>query len=102
MRRLANRDRRRVLGCGGFVARARRQGIARATIELRAWCPSKIHRYVSAARPFDCAGAYALQGGGASIVAAIRGDPSTVIGLPLTLVERLLQEAGFPRDMTIA
>lgn len=76
-------------------ARQRRQGVARATIELRAWSPSQIRRYISAVRPFDCTGAYALQGGGAAIVAAIRGDPSTVVGLPLTLVERLMKELGF-------
>ncbi len=83
------------------VARARRLGIARATIELRPWSPAQIRRYVSAVRPFDCAGAYALQGGGASIVAALHGDPSTVIGLPLTLVERLLRESGFPRETAL-
>lgn len=77
--------------------RLRRQGIALATIKMRNWSPMQIRRYVAAVRPFECAGAYALQGGGAAIVAAIRGDPSTVIGLPLTLVERFLRELDFPQ-----
>ncbi|MEI7435431.1 MAG: Maf family nucleotide pyrophosphatase [bacterium] len=78
--------------------RAQRHGIARASVTLRAWSPARIRRYVSAVRPFDCAGAYALQGGGAAVVAAIHGDPSTVIGLPLTLVECFLRESGFTAD----
>lgn len=62
----------------------------RAEVTLRAWPKERLQAHVEQIRPFFCAGAYALQDGGASIVARIDGDPSTVVGLPLDLLDRLL------------
>lgn len=79
-------------------SRARRvfQGMDMARISLRRMTPSAIDAYVAAKKPLACAGAYALQGGGAAVVRKMIGDPSTVIGLPLSLAETLLRKAGFP------
>lgn len=61
-----------------------------ALVTLRAWPRERLAAHVAEVKPFFCAGAYAVQGGGASIVARIDGDPATVIGLPLDLLDRLL------------
>jgi septum formation protein len=69
-----------------------------ARVTLRKWTPQRLARHVAQTRPVRWAGAYALQEeGSAAIVLAIKGDPATVIGLPLTLVDRLLRKAGFLR-----
>ena len=52
--------------------------------------------YVSSPEPYDKAGAYALQGKAAMWVEHLDGSDTSVIGLPLYLVRRLLLEAGFP------
>ncbi|MFP4251465.1 MAG: Maf family protein [Guyparkeria sp.] len=53
-----------------------------------------IRAYVATGEPLDKAGAYGLQGRGGSFVAAIDGDCSAVIGLPLAATRRLLASFG--------
>ena len=53
-----------------------------------------IESYIERARPYDYAGAYAIQGLGALLVQRIEGDYSNVVGLPLGLTARLLEGAG--------
>ena len=53
-----------------------------------------IARYIELERPFDKAGAYAIQGVGALLVSRIEGDYTNVVGLPLGLTARLLEQAG--------
>jgi septum formation protein len=50
-----------------------------------------IHWYVSTGEPSDKAGAYAMQGGAARFVAAIKGSVSGVIGLPMAETIELLR-----------
>ncbi|MBX3284928.1 MAG: septum formation inhibitor Maf [Actinobacteria bacterium] len=50
--------------------------------------------YVATGEPADKAGAYAVQGRGAVFVTSISGSPDNVIGLPLALARRLLEDAG--------
>jgi len=53
---------------------------------------STISAYVACGEPLDKAGSYAVQGVGGAFVEAIKGSPTTVIGLPLHLViEQLLE-----------
>lgn len=54
----------------------------------------RIARYIEREQPYDKAGAYAIQGIGALLVARIEGDYSNVVGLPLGLTARLLERAG--------
>jgi len=70
---------------------------AQARVTLRAWPRERLIAHVRQVRPFFCAGGYALQEGGAALVARIQGDLSTVIGLPLALLERLLARVPPPR-----
>jgi septum formation protein len=62
-----------------------------ARVTLRAWPRERLMAHVAEVKPLFCAGAYAVQGGGAAIVARLEGDPSTVIGLPLDLLDNLLR-----------
>jgi septum formation protein len=52
--------------------------------------------YVATGEPMDKAGAYGIQGYGAALVERIEGDFFSVMGLPLRLVLKLLEEAGYP------
>ncbi len=54
----------------------------------------EIDWYVSTGEPMDKAGSYALQGIGGMFVVRVNGDFSSVIGLPLPKVYRLLRLAG--------
>jgi septum formation protein len=42
----------------------------------------------------DRAGGYAVQGAGGVLVEGLRGDHATVVGLPVALVGRMLEDAG--------
>jgi septum formation protein len=70
--------------------------VDKAQVTLRAWSDAQLRRYIRTERPFFCAGAYAVQGGGLALVQAIRGDIATVIGLPIDTVTRHLIELGHP------
>jgi septum formation protein len=54
----------------------------------------QIAEYVATREPMDKAGAYGIQGYGATIVARVDGDYFAVMGLPLQLLVRLLAELG--------
>ncbi|MDO4482951.1 MAG: Maf family protein [Clostridia bacterium] len=54
----------------------------------------EIRRYIATGEPMDKAGAYALQGAAGLWIDQIRGSSSCVIGLPLDLTRRLLEESG--------
>ena len=54
----------------------------------------EIRRYAASREPVDKAGAYAVQGAGAWFVERLEGSFTNVIGLPLEVVRRLLQQAG--------
>ena len=53
-----------------------------------------IHSYVSTGEPRDKAGAYAIQGRASRWVSRIEGDYFNVVGLPVSLVYKMLREHG--------
>ena len=53
-----------------------------------------IDAYIATGEPMDKAGAYGIQGFGATIVARVDGDYFAVMGLPLQRLVRLLGELG--------
>ncbi len=56
---------------------------------------SEIEAYIDTGEPMDKAGAYGIQGFGATIVERIDGDYFAVMGLPLNRLVTLLRELGF-------
>jgi septum formation protein len=63
-------------------------------VEFHALSPDDIKRYIATREPMDKAGAYGIQGYGATIVRRVDGDYFAVMGLPLQLLVRLMQRLG--------
>ena len=68
--------------------------VVKTEVAFRSLDSAEIAAYVASGEPFDKAGAYAVQCGGAKFVAELRGSRSNVIGLPMDEVERALRGAG--------
>jgi septum formation protein len=69
-------------------------GTEAVRVRVRALTEAEIDAYVATGEPMDKAGAYGIQGFGATIVERIEGDFFAVMGLPLVLLTRLLAEVG--------
>lgn len=66
-----------------------------ATVTMHPYTDVAIGAYLSTGETDDKAGAYAVQGAGGALVAAVEGCYTTVVGLPLCRVTTLLRDAGF-------
>jgi septum formation protein len=53
-----------------------------------------IDTYVASGEPMDKAGAYGIQGLAGSLVTAVTGSITNVVGLPLSLVTQALSDLG--------
>lgn len=63
-------------------------------VTFRALSEADITRYIATREPMDKAGAYGIQGFGATIVTRIGGDYFAVMGLALGLMARLMARVG--------
>lgn len=70
-------------------------GHLRTAVRFRPLSDDMIRRYVTTGEPLDKAGAYAIQGLGATLVEGIDGDYFTVVGMPLVLLARFLEDWGY-------
>ena len=68
--------------------------VVTAEVEFRSIQPNECDAYLSSQESFDKAGGYGIQSIGAIFVQSIRGQPSTVAGLPLLETEQLLARVG--------
>lgn len=66
-------------------------------VTMRKWSETHIRNHVDIAKPLAYAGAYALQQEGCVMVERLEGDPNTVIGLPIGLVEELIRSVADAR-----
>ena len=71
-----------------------RMRVSRSEVDFRSLDARERRLYCESGEALDKAGAYALQGVGATFVTRVSGSPSGVIGLPLFETAELLREAG--------
>ena len=64
------------------------------TVTFRPLSDADIAAYIATGEPMDKAGAYGIQGYGATIVERVDGDYFAVMGLPLNRLTRLLESLG--------
>jgi len=90
------------------VARGKklRSAIEEVKVRFRRLREDEIEAYIATGEPMDKAGAYGIQGYGATIVECIEGDYFAVMGLPLTRLTMLLRDLGvryrFGEALTLA
>lgn len=70
-------------------------GLDRTDVTFDLLTEDEILSCVRSGEPMDKAGAYALQGRAGAWVTCLHGSDTSVIGLPLYLVRRLLLQSGF-------
>jgi len=73
-------------------------GVEQVDVTFRALSDDEIERYIDTGEPMDKAGAYGIQGFGATIVERVDGDYFAVMGLALNRLTGLLREAGLRYD----
>ncbi len=73
-------------------------GVEEVGVTFRALSDDEIRRYVETGEPMDKAGAYGIQGFGATIVDRVDGDYFAVMGLPLNRLVRLCRALGLGYD----
>jgi septum formation protein len=78
------------------VARGKkvRSAIEEVGVRFRRLHDDEIKAYVATGEPMDKAGAYGIQGYGATIVERIEGDYFAVMGLPLARLTSLMRDLG--------
>jgi septum formation protein len=69
-------------------------GVEEVDVTFHPMSDAEISAYIDTREPMDKAGAYGIQGFGATIVARVNGDYFAVMGLPLQLLIRLLGRLG--------
>src|SRR5262245_8291896 len=73
-------------------------GIEEVGVTFRDLSDDEIERYIDTGEPMDKAGAYGIQGYGATIVTRVDGDYFAVMGLALNLLVRLMRDCGLGYD----
>lgn len=72
-----------------------------STVHIKPLDDAAIQEYIATGEPMDKAGAYAIQGRGADLVASWSGSWSNIVGLPTDTVCSLLEQAGYPLPPTV-
>ncbi len=71
-----------------------RSAIEEVKVKFRRLREEEIEAYVATGEPLDKAGAYGIQGYGATIVERVEGDYFAVMGLPLVRLIGLMRDVG--------
>jgi len=79
--------------CDG-VGQAHTRRIVTSRVTFTPLTEAQIRAYLATGEPFDKAGAYAVQGVGASLVECVEGSYTNVVGLPMDEVQDALRAAG--------
>jgi septum formation protein len=73
-------------------------GLEKVGVTFRPLTDDEIERYIATGEPMDKAGAYGIQGYGATIVERVDGDYFAVMGLALNRLASLLRSLGLRYD----
>jgi septum formation protein len=71
-----------------------RSAVEEVRVKVRRITEDEIDAYIATGEPMDKAGAYGIQGYGATIVERIEGDYFAVMGLPLVRLVGLMKDVG--------
>ena len=71
-------------------------GVDASDVTFDSLTEAEIAAYVASGDPLDKAGSYGVQGQASLFISHLDGCFFGVMGLPLYLVRRLLQKAGYP------
>jgi len=94
LRLLSGREHEVLTGVALVAQRGTAVEVARTRVWVNPLSEDEIRDYVATGEPLDKAGAYAIQGLGSKFIDRIQGSYSNVVGLPVSLVYRLLK--GYP------
>ena len=75
-----------------------RSSVEEVGVDFHPLTDAEIESYIATREPMDKAGAYGIQGYGATIVERVAGDYFAVMGLPVHRLTRLLQRLGLSYD----
>jgi septum formation protein len=79
-----------VIGADGTMTK----GCEVSSVRFRRLARRTIKWYLATGEPMDKAGAYGIQGRGALLVERVDGCYFNVVGLPLALLEKMLNKPG--------
>jgi septum formation protein len=94
LRRLSGRSHTVMTGVAVRWQGALLSGLEEVGVTIRPLLDDEIERYIDTGEPMDKAGAYGIQGFGATIVDRVDGDYFAVMGLSLNRLIRLLRQSG--------
>jgi septum formation protein len=94
LRLLSGREHEVLTGVAIMAPRGTAVEVARTKVWVNPLSDIEIAEYVATGEPLDKAGAYGIQGIGSRFIDRIQGSYSNVVGLPVSLVYRLLK--GYP------
>lgn len=100
VRRLAGRAHEVLTGVALVENGTAQVDLATTTVWFAPMTAGEIDAYVASGEPMDKAGAYGIQGRASCFVTRIDGSYSNVVGLPVALVHRWLQDSPeTPKDL---
>jgi septum formation protein len=94
LRMLSGRDHTVLTAVAVSRAGELRSSVEEVGVRFRHLDEGEIETYIATGEPMDKAGAYGIQGFGATIVERVEGDYFAVMGLPLVRLVTLLEEVG--------
>ncbi|HMH86663.1 MAG TPA: Maf family protein [Gemmatimonadaceae bacterium] len=94
LRMLSGREHTVITAVAVSRGRKLRSAIEEVRVKFRRLRADEIDEYIAMGEPMDKAGAYGIQGYGATIVERIEGDYFAVMGLPLVRLVGLMRDVG--------
>jgi septum formation protein len=94
LRMLSGREHTVITAVAVSRGRKLRSAVEEVRVKVRRLRDDEIDAYIATGEPMDKAGAYGIQGYGATIVERIEGDYFAVMGFPLVRLVGLLRDVG--------